>query len=90
MQAARHETVANLPQSGSILRYVARKIIQVNPKFNSQGLLTSLRVKELFEATKSELADAALDDMKKMGLLDEEGDLTEESLRTPRRELRKI
>jgi len=90
MQASRHETAAVIPRRRAILQYVARKIRQNLPEEIPPELLSTMHVRKLFDENKSKLADAALDDMKKLGLLDEYENLTRDSLMTLRFELKRI
>lgn len=50
--------------------------------------LTTLRVKKLFMENKSELAEAAVEDMRKLDLVDSDDNLTREALMFLRMELR--
>lgn len=90
MRASRHETAAEAPKKRELLRYVARKLKQELPPDFPPDLITGVRVRRLFEENKSQLADAALDDMKKLGLVEEDGGLTRESQMLLRLELKGI
>jgi hypothetical protein len=90
MQAGRHESAADAPQRRFILRYVAKMMAQRNPELSSRRLITGTQLRNLFDTIKSELADAALDDMRKLGLLDESGNPTEDTLMILRGEIRRF
>ena len=90
MQASRHDTTADRPKKISVISYVARKLKRTLRTEEADALLSSLRIRKLFAENMSELAEAAIVDMRKLDLLDSEDNLTSDALMMLRIELERI
>lgn len=76
MQEGRARTGESEPNRRVLLRYLARQLRSVLPPEISDESLTIGQVAKAFTDKKSELAEAALADMVKVGFLDDHGKLT--------------
>jgi hypothetical protein len=88
MQESRHQSPVDPSQRRAVLGYVARKLKKMLPVNQADEPLTTLRVKKLFMENRSELAEAAIEDMRKLDLVDSDNNLTREALMFLRMELR--
>lgn len=72
-KAERQEDHSVTEQRMSLIRYIARKMRRVMPAESFESPLTLSKVRQLFEETKAGLVDAAVEDMKRLDLLDTAG-----------------
>lgn len=78
MQESRRRTSEDSSHARAVIGYVASKLRRMIPNDLSPEGLTSSRVQKLFTDNQSELAEAAIEDLKKLDLLDSEGRLSRE------------
>lgn len=78
MQESRRLTSDDPDLTRSVITYVAQKLLHRIPPDQSPDKLTTLHVQKLFAENKSELAEAAIGDLKKLDLLDPDGRLSPE------------
>lgn len=90
MQASRHPSAAEGSLRRSVVRYVVGKLKRTLPAEALEEPLTSLKVRRLFSENKAEIAEAAIDDMRRLELLDSEDNLTRDALMLFRIEWKRI
>lgn len=90
MQESRRRTSEDSSHRRAVISYVAQKLRRMTPPDLAPEGLNSLRVQKLFNENRSELAEAALEDLKKLDLLDSEGRLSREGNMLLRIELKRI
>lgn len=88
MQASRHQSPADPSQRRAVLGYVARKLKRMLPEDQAHEAITTLRIKKLFMENRSEIAEAAVEDLRKLDLVDSDDNLTREALMFLRMELK--
>ncbi len=88
MQASRHQSPADPSQRRAVLGYVARKLKRMLPDDQADEAITTLRIKKLFMENRSEIAEAAVEDLRKLDLVDSDDNLTREALMFLRMELK--
>lgn len=88
MQASRHQSPADPSQRRAVLSYVARKLKRMLPDDQADEAITTLRIKKLFMENRSEIAEAAVEDLRKLDLVDSDDNLTREALMFLRMELK--
>lgn len=92
MQESRTRTriLEEMPPRRSVLRYVASKIKREVPDALLTEPITSLQARKLFTDVRPKLHEEALNDMKKLDLLDANGELTRDAMMLLRIELKRI
>ncbi len=90
MQASRHQSPTDPFQKRAVLGYVARKLKRMIPDNQADKPLTTLRIKKLFMENRGDIAEAAVEDMRKLDLVDSDDNLTGEALMWLRMELKRI
>ncbi|MGV2904802.1 hypothetical protein, partial [Achromobacter sp. AGC25] len=90
MQTSRHEFAGEMPKLQMVLGYVARRLQSYFTDEMVSGVLPGILIRQVFTEHKSELANDAIDDLKKLGLLDQKGKLTNEAILILRQELKRI
>ena len=89
MQASRHATPTTASRMRYVVRYVVGKLKRTLPTEEVDKQPSSLEVRKLFSEKRSEIAEAAISDMRKLGLLDAEDNPTHEALLLLRMEWRR-
>ena len=79
-----------IPPRRAVLRYVASKIKREVPDEVLTEPITSLQARKLFTDVRPNLHEEALNDMKKLDLLDADGELTRDAMMLLRIELKRI
>lgn len=90
MQESRTRMSEDTPPRRTVLRYVAAKIKREIPDELLSEPVTSLKARKLFNDVRPNLHEAALNDMKKLDLLDPDGELTRDAMMMLRIELKRI
>lgn len=90
MQASRHPSSAEASGRRSVVRYVVGKLKRTLPPEEADEPPNSLKVRKLFSENRAEIADAAIDDMRRLDLLDSEDNLTRDALMLFRIEWKRI
>lgn len=90
MQASRHISSVDATSRRTVIRYVVGKLKHSLPAAEADLPLSSLRVRKLFVEKRAEIADAAIEDMRKLDLLDSEDNLTRDAVALFRNEWQRI
>lgn len=90
MQDSRRMPEEGAPSRRSVLYYLANKIWQHLPHSEVSEQVSTIEARRLFSAVKPHLAQAAVKDMERNGLLDSDGDLTREAATLLRIQLRRV
>jgi hypothetical protein len=88
MQASRHQSPAEPSQRRAVLAYVAHKLKRMLPDDQADEAITTLKIKQLFMENRSEIAEGAVEDLRKLDLVDSGDNLTREALMFLRMELK--
>lgn len=89
MQDSRHENSSD-PSQRAVISYVARKLKRALLPEEVDAPLSSLRLRKLFAENKPEIAEAAIEDMRKLDLLDTDDNLSRDALMMLRSALKRI